>query len=68
MRMDVATLRQKTDGELRRELIEQREALRKTSFELAAGRVKNIHAIRTIRRTIARILTILNERKRSATS
>ena len=56
-------LRRKNDFELVSELAEKRETLRKARFDLAAGRVKNLRMIRDTRRSIARLLTIANERK-----
>ena len=64
--MDVKELRTKTDAELKRELAEKRELARRTRFDLAAGRVKNIRTLRDTRRTIAQMLTILAEREKSA--
>lgn len=60
--MDMSEFRHKHDGELRRDLAGKRDFLRNARFELSAGRVKNIRAIRETRRDIARILTLLRER------
>ena len=51
-------MRQRPAEELGRELGEQRDRLRVSRFELAAGRVKNIRTIRKTRRAIARLLTV----------
>lgn len=64
--MDIGDIRGKGDKELLRDLRDQREALRGARFELATGRKKNIRAIREFRQTIAQILTVLAERRRSA--
>ena len=64
--MKAQEIRTKKDTELVRELAETREQLRQARFELAAGRVKNIRIVQELRRTIARILTALAERKQSA--
>ncbi len=46
--------------ELQKELLDHREKLRKLKFDLAQGKVKNIKEINGIKKTIARIMTILN--------
>ncbi|MBI4134223.1 MAG: 50S ribosomal protein L29 [Candidatus Terrybacteria bacterium] len=63
--MDIGDIRGKGDKELLSDLHGQREALRSARFELAAGRKKNIRAIRETRQTIAKMLTVLAERHRS---
>jgi len=40
-----------------------REKLRSLRFDLASGKVKNVREIRNIKKDIARILTILKEKK-----
>ena len=62
--MKAKELRQKSEGELQKLLQELRANLRKLRFDLASGKVKNVREIRQIRKDIARILTILNERKK----
>jgi len=52
-------------GELLRELQEKREQLRRSRFELASGRMKNIRTIRETRRAIAQLLTALAQKKES---
>ena len=41
-------------------LLAQREHLRNLRFDLAAGKVKNVRAIRELKKEIARILTVLH--------
>lgn len=62
--MDVQTIRQQSDEELRRLLAERRAALEELRFRCAARELKNVHEIRQTRRAIARILTVLSERSR----
>lgn len=57
-------LRQKSEGELRKLLSEYRAELRRLEAQIAAGvRPENPGKVRELKRTIARILTILNEKK-----
>ena len=60
--MDVKEIRKKSDKELRDELM----ALRKEQFSLrmqhAVGQMPRGHQIRNVRKDIAKIKTVLNER------
>ena len=60
---DISTLREKTDDELQVELQNEREALFKLRFSKVTDHVENPAVFGAHRRTIARILTILNQRK-----
>lgn len=63
--MKIKELRDKSEGELntrQRELVEQ---LFKLRFQRATGRIENPMKIRQVRREIARIKTLLNERSRA---
>ena len=62
--MKIKELRQKSEKELQKLLQELRERLRKLRFDLVSGKVKNVKEIQQTRKDIARILTILNERKK----
>jgi len=57
--MKIAELRQKSKAELEKNLKDSREKLRQLRFDLAAGKVKNVSEIRSIKKDIAKILTIL---------
>jgi len=48
-------------SELQKKLIDDYENLRKMKFDLTQGKLKNIKAIKEIKKTIARILTIINK-------
>jgi len=61
--MDIAAARTATIGELERQLGEARTQLEELRFRASARELKNVHEIRNTRRTIARILTVLNERR-----
>ncbi|MBI4433231.1 50S ribosomal protein L29 [Candidatus Uhrbacteria bacterium] len=58
--MDISTLRSKTREELERLLAEQRLQLEELRFRASARELKNVHELRDVRRTIARILTVLH--------
>ncbi|OGZ26663.1 MAG: 50S ribosomal protein L29 [Candidatus Nealsonbacteria bacterium RIFOXYB1_FULL_40_15] len=49
--------------ELKGLLKENREKLRQMRFDLAAGKVKDIRSIRSVKKNIARMLTFLNKNK-----
>ncbi|MFA5360395.1 MAG: 50S ribosomal protein L29 [Candidatus Paceibacterota bacterium] len=55
-------LRLKSDEELNQLLSESQKRLRELRFNLASGKVKNVRTIRVLKKDIARILTILNEK------
>jgi len=61
--MKIKEIRQKSENDLQRDLIEIREKLRQLKFDLSAGKVKNVREIRNIRKDIAKILTVLNNKK-----
>ena len=61
--MKIAEIRKKSGLELEKLLGELRRKLRALRFDLVSGKVKNIREIRKIKKSIARILTILKERK-----
>ena len=64
--MDAAELRDKTLDQLR----EQLETLKKEAFNLrfqaATGQLENTARVREVRRDVARVNTILNEKARAA--
>lgn len=58
-------LREKSPVELQRMIQEKRDELGELYFNLAAGRVKNVKEASSIRREIARMQTLLKEKKHS---
>jgi len=60
--MDAEQLRNKDIGELKAELKKTRAALMKLRFSKAAKQIKNPSEIRSSRRDIARIITVLKEK------
>lgn len=61
--MKIKELNQKPKDELKKNLGENRELLRSLRFDLAAGKVKNIRQLRTVKKDIAKILTLLNQKQ-----
>jgi len=61
--MKTIELRQKSKQELQQLLKENREKVRQFRFDLISGKVKNIRLIRSIKKDIARIMTIMEEEK-----
>ena len=51
---------------LQKNLHEKRSHLRSLKFDLASGKVKNVREIRVFKKDIARILTVLNLKKKNA--
>lgn len=63
MRGKKENLSQKDIGELKTLLDEKRRELVKLRFELELKKLKNVHKIKSVRKEIARILTIINEKE-----
>lgn len=59
----MADISKKTLGELHKEIMDKREALRVIRFGAEGSRSRNVRETRTIRREIARLLTQVNSRK-----
>ena len=62
----VADLRQKSDDELKDQLIDWRKEQFNLRFQAASGQLENTARVRELRRDIARIKTLLGERKATA--
>ncbi len=63
-RNDKQQLNSKSVAELGGELKMRQEKLRELKFALSAGKVKNIQEIRETKKTIARILTLINQQSK----
>ncbi|GAB6888581.1 50S ribosomal protein L29 [Desulfothermus okinawensis JCM 13304] len=61
--MDAAKLREMEISELQKKLAEFREELFKLRFQHSIGQLKNTARIPSVKRTIARILTIMREKQ-----
>jgi len=60
--MNFKELKNKSFKELNRELIEQRNKLRDLRFKDANKQLKKVTDIRVVRKTIARVLTLLKNK------
>lgn len=58
-RKEIQELKNKPVGELHKLLKESQEKLRILKFDLAAGKVKDLREIRSLRKDIARIQTFI---------
>ncbi len=61
--MKAQQLREQSPEELRKTLSDLEEQLFKLRFQKSTGQIDNPIKIREVRKDIARVLTILNERK-----
>jgi len=59
--MKAKELRNKKPNELLELLAQSKKKLQELNFSLKSGKVKNVKAVRELKKDIARILTILNE-------
>jgi len=57
---EIQQIKNKPLPELRKDLADYREKLRKLKFDLSQGKVKNIKEIQETKKIIARILTLMN--------
>lgn len=60
--MEFVDLKNKGDKELLELLSEQRNRLRELRFQVSERQLKKVHEIREIKKTIARILTLLRQK------
>jgi large subunit ribosomal protein L29 len=63
--MKPAEIKNKSEKELRVLLKGNRDKLRQLRFGLTLGKVKNVREMRSLKRDIAQILTILNPKNKS---
>ncbi|MDD9904348.1 MAG: 50S ribosomal protein L29 [Rhodospirillaceae bacterium] len=64
--MKVQDLRQKSDDELNQEVLDLKKEAFNLRFQRASGQLENTARVRQVRRDIARIKTVLHERRASA--
>ncbi|HSO42462.1 MAG TPA: 50S ribosomal protein L29 [Rhodospirillales bacterium] len=64
--MDAKELRLKTDDELSDQLVNLRKEAFNLRFRAASGQLENTARVRDVRRTIARVKTIIRQRKQAA--
>jgi len=58
--MTIKDLQKKNEIELKKELTDKRESLRKLRFGLSGSNTRNTKDAATIKKDIARIMTVLN--------
>ena len=58
--MKIKDLKTKDEKSLKSLLLEQKQKLNELKFSNSFGKVKNFNELKTIKKTIAQILTILN--------
>ena len=63
--MKAKDLQKRPTADLKKTVRELQDKLRELRFDLTAGKVKNIKEIRSTRREIARILTIVCQKENS---
>ena len=63
--MKAADVKQKSDDELAEQLIDLRKESFNLRFQRASGQLENTGRVRQVRRDIARIKTVINERSMS---
>ncbi len=66
--MNAAEMRDKTLDQLREELVTLKKEQFNLRFQGATGQLENTSRVRTVRREIARVMTLLNEKARDAAS
>ena len=66
--MDAAEMREKTIEQLREELVTLKKEQFNLRFQGATGQLENTSRVRTVRREIARVNTVLNDKARDAAS
>ncbi len=64
--MDARELRDKTPDQLREELANLKKEAFNLRFQQATGQLENTARMRSVRRDVARVLTVLNEKAAAA--
>ena len=64
--MTLEEMREKTVEELREELLTLKKEQFNLRFQAAASTLENTSRVRVVRRDVARVLTVLNEKARGA--
>ncbi len=66
--MKAAEVRQKTDDELAEQLTELKKEALNLRFQTSSGQLESTARVRAVRRDIARIVTIQNQRRAAASA
>jgi len=62
---ELKDLKMKSEAELNKLLVSGREKLRDLRFKVSQNQLKNIREVRTLKKRIARISTLLNQKRKS---
>ncbi len=65
--MDITDVRAKSDDELRAQLTNLKKEAFNLRFQRSSGQLENTSRVRDVRRDIARVQTVLTERRAAAT-
>lgn len=66
--MDFKDLQNKNERDLHELLSEKRNELREMNFKINEKQMKNLSGVKKVKKTIARILTLLNKKKEEPTN
>lgn len=61
--MHIKDVREKSNDELNKEVVTLKQELFNLRFQQATGQLENPARLRTVKKTIAKIKTVINERK-----
>ena len=64
--MKIKELREKNSEELKKLLQEKQEMIRQIRFDISSKQVKNNRELRSTKKDVARILTLINESRTTA--
>jgi large subunit ribosomal protein L29 len=64
--MKVEDLRQNSEDQLKQQVLDLKKEAFNLRFQQASGQLENTSRVRQVRRDIARVKTVLNERRQSA--
>ena len=64
--MKVEDLRQNSEDELKQQVLDLKKEAFNLRFQRASGQLENTSRVRQVRRNIARIKTVLHQRRQSA--
>ena len=61
--MEIVDLKNKNLKDLQQTLMEQREVLRELRFKVSEKQLKDVRTIREVKKEIAQILTLINQKR-----
>jgi large subunit ribosomal protein L29 len=64
--MNASELRDKTPDQLREELVKLKKEAFNLRFQQATGQIENTARMRSVRRSVARVMTVLTEKATAA--